>query len=394
MHVRRCTRRIVLLSAIVAVLLYAARLWYSPCSAAVNLAGPSNGPIHEQALRTRVRVPPGFEINTFSDAVPRARVLRFTSAGDLLVSSPGAGEVRLLERDADGDGRADGHRVLLGGLNKPTGLALHAGWLFIGEADAIARVPFDAGGRTVRGTPERIITKLATAGHWTKTVGVGPDGWLYVSVGSSCNACVEEDSRRAALTRFRLDGTGEERYATGLRNSVGLAWQPGTGDLYATDNGRDFLGDDFPPCELNRIVRGGFYGWPLANGNRVADPDFGKGNDELIAASIPPAHGFGAHVAPLGIAFYAGTAFPERYHGAAFVALHGSWNRTVKSGYKVVALFFESDGSIREEDFVTGFEQNGDVIGRPADVTTGPDGALYVSDDFAGAVYRVAYRRP
>ena len=191
--------------------------------------------------------------------------------------------------------------------------------------------------------------------------------------------------------RYRLDGSGEEIYATGLRNAVGFDWQPGTGDLYATDNGRDLLGDDFPPCELNRIVQGGFYGWPFANGDRVPDPDYGTGQAVSIARSIPPVHGFRAHNAPLGMTFVRGTRVPAQYRGAALVALHGSWNRTRKDGYKVVSLHWQPDGTILERDFLAGFLRDEDVIGRPVDIAEGPDGAFYISDDYAGAIYRVAF---
>ncbi len=172
---------------------------------------------------------------------------------------------------------------------------------------------------------------------------------------------------------------------------MGFDWQPRTGRLYATDNGRDLLGDDFPPCELNHVVKGGFYGWPYANGNRVPDPDYGADHDDRIRASIPPAHGFRAHNSPLGITFVRGRQAPPAYRGAALVALHGSWNRTQKDGYKVVSLHWRSDGRIEERDFVVGFEEDEDVIGRPVDVAEGPDGAFYISDDYAGAVYRVAW---
>jgi hypothetical protein len=179
--------------------------------------------------------------------------------------------------------------------------------------------------------------------------------------------------------------------ATGLRNSVGFDWQPETGDLYATDNGRDLLGDDFPPCELNRIVSGGFYGWPFANGARVPDPDFGAGREEEIAGSIPPVHEFRAHNAPLGIHFLRGEHWPPPYRHAAIVALHGSWNRTRKDGYEVVSLHWGADGAIEERRFAAGFlREDGEVIGRPVDVAEGPDGAVYVSDDYAGAIYRIA----
>ena len=274
----------------------------------VNFPGFSGDAMAESEVRDRLRVPPGFAVNTYASGIPNARMLRFTETGDLLVSEPRQGTVFLLERDRNGDGAADGRRVLLQGLNRPHGIALHDGWLYVAEMDAVLRVRFDASSGTVQGTPERIVTGLPEGGnHWTRTVGVGPDGKLYVSIGSSCNVCVEKDKRRAAIMRYELDGSGETIYATGLRNSVDFDWQPGTGDLYATDNGRDMLGDDFPPCELNRIVEGGFYGWPYANGDRVPDPDFGSGKAELIARSIPPVHGFGAHTAPLGMTFYDGS---------------------------------------------------------------------------------------
>ncbi|HKJ24149.1 MAG TPA: PQQ-dependent sugar dehydrogenase, partial [Myxococcota bacterium] len=181
-----------------------------------------------------------------------------------------------------------------------------------------------------------------------------------------------------------------EIFARGLRNSVGFDFQPLTGAIYATDNGRDLLGDDFPPCELNRVVEGGFYGWPFANGDKVPDPDLGAGHREEIEASLAPVHHFRPHNAPLGMTFVRGHALPVDYHGAAIVALHGSWNRTRKDGYRVVSLHWGEDG-IEERDLVSGFEHHGDVIGRPVDVAEGPDGALYVSDDFGGAVYRLAW---
>jgi glucose/arabinose dehydrogenase len=364
----------------------------------INFPGFSGDPMPERTLRRRITVPPGFAISTYAGGIENARLLLFTDTGDLLVSAPRQGQVWLVARDANGDGAADGQRVLLDHLDQPHGLAYRDGWLYVAEATAVLRVRFDPATGTVHGEPERIIRGLPGGGsHWTRTVHVGPDDKLYVSVGSSCNVCVDADKRRAAILRYNLDGSGEEIYASGLRNAVDFAWQPGTGDLYATDNGRDLLGDDFPPCEFNRIVRGGFYGFPFANGDRVPDPDLGAGHDAEIAASIPPAHGFTAHVAPLGVTFYEPPAgnppatFPAAYRGAAFVALHGSWNRSTKSGYEVVALHFQPDGTISEEPFATGFVVDEKVSGRPVGVAEGPDGALYVSDDFTGAIYRIAY---
>lgn len=339
-------------------------------------------------LDARLRAPDGYGVALWASDLTNARFLRFTSAGDLLVSQPRLGKITLVRRDADGDGRADGSQTVIEGLNRPHGLDLYDGWLWIGEMDAVGRIRFDASTRATSGAYERVVAGLPAGGnHWTRTVRIGPDERLYVTVGSSCNVCIEDDPRRAAMLRFALDGTQQELYATGLRNAVGFDWQPGTNQLYATDNGRDLLGDDFPPCEFDRVVPGGFYGWPFANGDRVPDPDFGKGHAAEIAKSIPPAHGFRAHNAPLGMTFVRGAG---PFQGAALVALHGSWNRTTKDGYAVVSLHWRPDGTIEERDFLSGFLRDEHVIGRPVDVAEGPDGAFYVSDDYAGAIYRVA----
>jgi glucose/arabinose dehydrogenase len=340
---------------------------------------------------SRLRAADGLSVGRFADGLDGARFLRFTAAGDLLVSQPRAGVVTLLFRDQDGDGRSDGRRVLLKDLDQPHGLDFHDGWLYVAETGAVGRIRFDAATRSASGAFERVVKDLPKGGgHWTRTLRFGPDGLMYVSVGSNCNVCTETDRRRAAITRYRPDGSGEEIFARGLRNAVGFDFQPGTGDLYATDNGRDLLGDDFPPCELNRVVQGGFYGWPFANGNRVPDPDFGKGHEAEIAASIPPVHAFRAHNAPLGMTFVAGDAVPEDLRGAVLVALHGSWNRSRKDGYKVVSVRLGADGRSTEKDFLTGFLKGDDVIGRPVDVAQGPDAAFYVSDDYGGAIFRVA----
>jgi glucose/arabinose dehydrogenase len=354
------------------------------------LFGRGRPALPPQEVRERLQVPAGFAISLYADQLPDARWLLFTPTGDLLVSTPRSGRVWILTRDANGDGRPDAVRPLLGGLDRPHGLDLHEGWLYVGESGAIVRVRYDAaGGRTV-GAVEKVVPDLPADGnHWTRTVRFGPDGWMYVSVGSDCNVCIEKDPRRAALLRFHADGSGEEIVATGLRNSVGFDWQPGTGVLYATENGRDLLGDDIPPDELNRIVAGGFYGWPFAYGDRVPDPEYGAGHENQIAASIPPAYRFRAHNAPLGMAFLRDPRWPDPYRGAALVALHGSWNRTHKDGYKVVSLHWQPDGRIEQRDFVTGFLRDDQAVGRPVDVVEGPDGAAYVSDDYAGSVYRV-----
>jgi glucose/arabinose dehydrogenase len=262
--------------------------------------------------------------------------------------------------------------------------------LYVAERTAVGRAKFDAVAGRVTGSYERILTGLTTDGfHQTKTIGFGPDGWLYLAQGSSCNVCIEKDSRRATLMRLRPDGSGAEVIATGLRNSVGFDWAPWDGGLYATDNGRDLLGDDLPPDELNRIEAGRFYGWPYVHGYGLPDPEFG-GRYAGEAAPTDPVHGFRAHNAPLGIHFVREARLPAGYERAALVALHGSWNRKTPDGYKVVALRWREDGSVEESDFLTGFLGPDGIIGRPAFVTEGPDGAIYVSDDYAGVIYRVS----
>lgn len=352
----------------------------------------------EEVLRSRYRVPDGFRVDLFAVDLPNARFLRFSPGGALILSQPREGRLVQVLPDRDGDGRSDGHRVLIADLDRPHGFDFRAGHLYVGESGAVARVPIleaaapDGPAIELAGPVERIVQGLPEGGnHWTRTVRFGPDDGLYVSVGSSCNVCEEKDPRRAALLRYAPDGSGEEIYAAGLRNAVGFDWRPATGELYATDNGRDLLGDDFPPCELNRIVRGGFYGWPYANGDNVPDPDLGDGHQDRIDTSIPPVHGFRAHNAPLGIHFLRHPDLPEPWRGAALVALHGSWNRSELDGYKVVSLHWDARGRVRERDFLTGFERDGHVIGRPVDVAEGPDGALYVSDDYAGVVYRITW---
>jgi glucose/arabinose dehydrogenase len=354
------------------------------------MLGRGIDPPNATIVAERLAAPPGMRVQVYSADVPLARVMLFTPDGDLIVSRTRAGVVALLERDRNADGIADGHRVLFENLDGPHGLALHDGWLYVAERTAIRRVRFDATTGAASGSLEPVLTGLTTDGfHQTKTIGIGPDGWLYLAHGSSCNACVEKDPRRATVMRLRPDGSGAEIYATGLRNSVGFDWAPWDGALYATDNGRDLLGDDFPPDELNRIEQGRFYGWPYVNGFGVADPDLGG---EYAGDPVPthPVHGFRPHNAPLGIHFVRAAKLPAGYERTALVALHGSWNRSTPDGYKVVALRWLDDGKIEESDFLTGFLNDEGIIGRPAFVTEGPDGAIYVSDDYAGVVYRVS----
>ena len=343
-------------------------------------------------IAAQLTTAPGFEISLYADNVPQARFMRLTNGGDLLVSSPRTGQILLL-RDSDGDGLAEPAITLLDNLNLPHGLDLHNGWLYIAEPEAFGRIRFDQATGAVSGDYQRLVTDLPyDGGHYTRTLRVKDDR-LYLSIGSSCNVCREKDPRLAAITSYAPDGSDEQLYATGLRNSVGLDWAPWSGELYATDNGRDHLGDNFPPDELNRVQRGQFYGWPYINGNGVPDPDFG---DQLPAGlktrSTDPVHGFRAHNAPLGIRFNRSDKLPETYRRSALVALHGSWNRSEPDGYKLVSLHWDERGDITERDFVTGFLQPGDkVLGRPVDIVQLGNGDWLVSDDYADAIYRVKY---
>jgi glucose/arabinose dehydrogenase len=314
--------------------------------------------------------------------------MQVTTQGDVIVSLPRTGQVFWLESDRNNDGKSDSQVLLIDKLNRPHGLEVHGGWLYIGENDAIGRVRLDKTQSKLEGAYERIVTGLSGNGnHWSKTVRIGPDGYLYVAQGSTCNVCIEEDPRRAAIMRFKPDGSDGQIIANGLRNSVGMDWSPWDNALYATENGRDLMGDDVPHEELNRIQPGGFYGWPYVHGFGVVDPKFSGDQAQRIATSIAPAHGFRAHNAPLGIRFLRKPA--PGYERSALVALHGSWNRSTPDGYKVVSLHWNAEGKIEERDFLTGFRGESGVIGRPVDVAEDGDGAIYISDDLAGVIYRV-----
>ena len=355
---------------------------------ALGLAGPSTD---QYADKDIYRLPAGFTMTVYANDIPKARFMRFTPQGDLLVSRPHAGDVVLLRKDDNGDGKHDGIETVIEGLNRPQGIDFYQGWLYIAEREQVGRIRFSAG--RASGDYQSVITGLTGDGnHWSKTLRFGPDSKLYLAQGSTCNVCIEEDERRATMMRFNPDGTGAEIFATGLRNSVGFDWAPWDDGLYATDNGRDLLGDDFPICELNRVDQGNFYGWPYFNDNNVPDPDMGP--DPLSTERQPtaPAHGFRPHNAPLGIGFVNTSDWPGNFDRVALVALHGSWNRSSPDGYKVVSLHFTSSG-IEERDFLSGFNQDGTILGRPVDVLQGPDGAIYISDDYAGAIYRVSQER-
>ena len=341
----------------------------------------------------RLTLPPGFSIAVFAADLGRVRFLTLDPRGTLLASVPRAGRVIALPDD-DRDGRADRVVPVVEGLELPHGLAFHQGALHVAETGRVVRLAYDPGSRRAIGAPETVVAGLPARGsHWTRTIAFDRDGRLYVSVGSSCNNCVEKDPRRATITRYAADGSGETRFATGLRNAVGLAVRPETGELWATNNGRDWLGDERPPEYVTRVEPGAFYGWPHCfwqGDGVVPDPDLG---DPARCRTVSrPSVLYQAHAAPLGLAFYTGRQFPPEYQGDLFVALHGSWNRSVPVGYRVIRIRL-GETPARVEDFATGWLVDGRPWGRPVDLAVAPDGSLFLSDDHQGLVYRITHRR-
>jgi glucose/arabinose dehydrogenase len=339
-----------------------------------------------------VRLPPGFGIDVFARDLGHARFLALDPGGTLLVSIPRSGRVLALP-DTDGDGRADAATPVVEGLDLPHGLAFLDGRLYVAETGRVLRFEYDPAARRARGEPVAVVPDLpARGGHWTRTIVVGPEGRLYVAVGSSCNNCEERDPRRAAVYSYRPDGSDARPFATGLRNAVGLAFRPGTAELWATVNGRDWLGDDQPAEYVTRVEAGGFYGWPYCHWTMtglLSDPDLPR-EDRCRDVQRPTVR-YQAHTAPLGLAFYTGRQFPPEYRGSLFVALHGSWNRSVPVGYKVIRIRFDGPAPAAE-DFATGWLAGGRYWGRPVDLAVAPDGALFLSDDSQGVVYRISYR--
>lgn len=375
---------LVLFLVIAGAVLFVPGIHLSSFKMVLNVMTGSGADTPGDTLLSRLNVADGYHLSIFARDIANPRMLLRTGSGRLLVSSPRSGEVIQLS-DSTGDGVADQQSALLDGLTRPQGLELHEGFLYVAESNQVRRIPYDEASGTVSGDHETVITGLTDNGnHWSKTLRFDDQGALYLAMGSTCNVCEEEDPRRATIMRFQADGSDGEVYASGLRNSVGMAFAPWNGALYATDNGRDMLGDDYPPCELNRIEAGGFYGWPYLNGDNEPDPDFGERRPDLHADAIPPVFSFPAHNAPLGI------YFPDGPQRTALVALHGSWNRSIPDGYRVLELVWGDDDSIKSRDFLWGFELDGDIIGRPVDITGDGAGGYYLSDDYARVIYRIS----
>jgi glucose/arabinose dehydrogenase len=337
-----------------------------------------------------IRLLPGFSIQYYAENVPGARSLALGPEGIVFVGTREAGKVYAMV-DNNGDQKADQVITLAEGLFLPNGVAYRNGSLYVAEVNRILR--YDDIASSLDNPPAPVVVSDAFPSdtlHGWKFIAFGPDGKLYIPVGSPCNACVPPSPEYAAIHRMNPDGTDLELYASGVRNTVGFDWDPLTGDLWFTDNGRDWLGENLPPDELNFAPEQGMnFGYPYCYGENVPDPDLNAGGS--CKGYIPAAEPLPAHVASLGMRFYTGTLFPDEYRNQIFIAEHGSWNRIVPTGYRVSLLKRENNTPVSYGIFAEGWLQNGIPWGRPVDVLVMPDGALLVSDDLSGAVYRISY---
>jgi len=358
-----------------------------------NVFRPEEVPATAQLI-SRLRAPDGFAVRAFAENVGQARML--VARGDqLYVTLPEPGDV-LRIADTDGDGSADERATVATGLPLVHGIAFRGEQVYLATDTQVLIASVDAQGGF--STPAVLIDDLPDGGqHPRRTLGISPDDELFISVGSSCDACEESNDEHATMLVAALDGSSRRIFASGLRNTIGFAWHPTTRALWGMDHGSDWRGDDIPPEELNAIVEGADYGWPYCYGDRRVDPviqDPPQGTKEQYCATTSdPTLSTQAHNAPIGFTFYTGASFPDDFQGDAFIAMRGSWNRLPPAGYKVVRLVFEEGVPRRFEDFVTGFlsDDGSSTFGRPAGITVAPDGSLLFSDDTSGVIYRVSY---
>lgn len=336
----------------------------------------------------RIELPPGFEISVFAENVGGARAMVFSPSGTLFVGSK-RGEVYALV-DKDRDWKADRVITVARNLSMPVGVDFRDGSLWVSAVSRILR--FDRIESRLENPPVPAVFKgfPTDFAHGWKFIRFGPDGRLYVPVGAPCNSCRKDDRRYATIMRMNQDGSGIEVYAHGVRNTVGFDWHPRTKELWFTDNGRDLMGDNIPPDELNHApVQGLHFGFPYCHGGDIPDPEYGK--ERPCSDFVPPAMKLGPHVAALGMRFYTGEMFPEEYRNQIFIAEHGSWNRSSKIGYRVTLVRLRGNVPTAYEVFAGGWLQGEEHWGRPVDVEIAPDGSLFVSDDYANAIYRISY---
>ncbi len=339
------------------------------------------------------------ELEAFADVSVRLfaqlpgppRLLLFAPDGSLFVSLPQLDAIYQL-RDLNQDGFADRSSLFHFDLDRPHGLAWRDGKLYVAETARVLELQDrDRDGQADQ--VREVVTGLPDdGGHWTRSLVIGSDGFLYVSIGSRCNACDEDDPRRATVLRVDPATGAAETYATGLRNTVGLAFSPDGSRLWGSDNGRDMLGDDLPPDEINQLVAGGDYGWPYCFGRQLPDSELGAG--DRCPSTVAAAVDLPAHSAPLGIAFGDKLSAPDKFRNSLYVALHGSWNRSVPTGYKLIRIpFADGQPSGSGKEFLSGWLKHDEAWGRPVAPAVGPDGNLYLTDDRANAIYRISWNR-
>jgi glucose/arabinose dehydrogenase len=343
------------------------------------------------AILSGLKLPKGFRIAVYADKVETARSMAVSGSGVVYVGSRKAGKVYALV-DADKDGVAEKVVTVAEGLQHPIGVTLLNGALYVAEISRIIR--FDNIDATYAAKPAYKVVKddlPKETWHGEKFIKAGPDGKIYVPIGAPCNTCNKEDQPYSKLWRMNADGSNFEEYARGIRNTVGFAWHPQTRELWFTDNGPDMMGDNTPSCELNVAPKAGLhFGFPYCHGGVLPDPEFGK--LQACEQFVAPVAKLGPHVAPLGLAFYSGTQFPQQYRNNLFIAEHGSWNRDNKIGYKVSLVTLYNSKVVSTTTFIDGFLRDGDdVVGRPVDIAVLADGSMLVSDDHGGRIYRVTY---
>ena len=364
------------------------------CSSSTDSENSSNdeGMVSAADQLSKIKLPSGFKISIYAENVTNARSMVLGAIGTVFVGTRNAKKVYALV-DADGDNKAEEVLTLVSDMKTPNGVAFRNGSLYVAEIDKLWRYDNIESNLKNVPKPKLIYDDYPSDNHhgW-KYIAFGPDGKLYIPVGAPCNICESKNEIYATITRMNPDGTGREIYARGVRNSVGLAWHPTTKQLWFTDNGRDQLGDNMPPCELNKVTKAGqHFGYPYCHGGDIGDPEFGHkfSCDEFE----PPARKLDAHVAPLGLKFYTGDMFPEKYRNHVFIPEHGSWNRSKKIGYRISLVKVENNQAVSYETFAEGWldEEEQEAWGRPVDLLVMPDGAMLVSDDKKGVIYRIAY---
>lgn len=361
------------------------------CIAFLSVQAQNPGP-QSPPTPADLKVPEGFKVSVFASDVTGGRLMAVAPDGVLFVARQGKGDVVALP-DRDKDGKADKMEIVAGNLVRPHSLAFHKGFLYIATNPTVLRMKYAKG--KVEGELLKVVDlPITTAGHWTRTIGFSKDGKLFVAIGSSCNSCEEEDARRTTIMVYNADGTGGRPFAKGLRNALGFDWDPKTGALWADDMGQDKLGEELPPDEINLIEDGKHYGFPYFVGNNIPNTDLPNAKGSLKASeATPPTFALQAHASPIDLRFYTGKKFPAAYRGAMFVSLHGSSPTARKERIPgaVARVVFKDGKPVGVEDFVTGWMKDGQVLGRPAGLITGADGALYISDDNKGFIYRVSY---